>query len=88
EMLLNVAGTDAVWGTAPQAEEIRKLDHARMKDVLFTEETTADDLALAQQLLAERPAEDIAAALARLYRARLPSPEDIIDPGERTARPR
>ena len=88
EMLLNVSGIDAVWGTAPQADEIRKLDHARMKDVLFTEETTADDLALAQALLAERPAEDIAAALARLYRARLPSPEDIIDPGERSGKPR
>ncbi|WBL76054.1 DEAD/DEAH box helicase [Bradyrhizobium xenonodulans] len=88
ELLLNLAGVDAAWGTAPQAEEIRKLDHERMKDVLFTEETTADDLVLAQALLAERSAEDIAAALARLYRARLPSPEDIIDPGERTSRPR
>ncbi|MDD1527286.1 DEAD/DEAH box helicase [Bradyrhizobium sp. WBOS7] len=88
ELLLNLAGVDAVWGTAPQADEIRKLDHARMKDVLFTEETTADDLVLAQALLAERSAEDIAAALARLYRARLPSPEDIIDPGERSGRPR
>lgn len=88
ELLLNLAGVDAAWATAPQAEEIRKLDHERMKDVLFTEETTADDLALAQALLAERSAEDIAAALARLYRARLPSPEDIIDPGERTGRPR
>jgi ATP-dependent RNA helicase DeaD len=88
ELLLNLSGIDAAWGTAPQADEIRKLDHDRMKDVLFTEETTADDLALAQALLAERSAEDIAAALARLYRARLPSPEDIIDPGERGSRPR
>lgn len=88
ELLLNLAGVDAVWGTAPQADEIRKLDHERMKDVLFTEETTADDLVLAQALLAERPPEDIAAALARLYRARLPSPEDIIDPGERSGKPR
>ncbi|MBR0785036.1 DEAD/DEAH box helicase [Bradyrhizobium iriomotense] len=88
ELLLNLSGIDADWGTAPQADEIRKLDHERMKDVLFTEETTPDDLALAQALLAERSAEDIAAALARLYRARLPSPEDIIDPGERTGRPR
>ena len=88
ELLLNLSGIDAVWGTAPQAEEIRKLDHDRMKDVLFTEETTPDDVALAQALLAERSAEEIAAALARLYRARLPSPEDIIDPGERAGRPR
>ncbi|MBH5368125.1 DEAD/DEAH box helicase [Bradyrhizobium glycinis] len=87
ELLLDLSGIDAVWGTAPQADEIRKLDHARMKDVLFTEETSPDDLALAQALLAERSPEDIAAALARLYRARLPSPEDIIDPGERSGKP-
>ncbi|WP_298878157.1 DEAD/DEAH box helicase [uncultured Bradyrhizobium sp.] len=88
EVLLNLSGIEANWGTAPQADEIRKLDHERMKDVLFTEETTSDDLELAKALLAERSAEDIAAALARLYRARLPSPEDIIDPGERSNRPR
>jgi ATP-dependent RNA helicase DeaD len=88
ELLLDLSGIDAVWGTAPQAEDIRRLDHDRMKDVLFTEETTADDLVLAQALLAERSAEEIAAALARLYRARLPSPEDILDPGERTGRQR
>src|SRR4029453_1807516 len=83
EVLLNLAGIDTVWGTAPQPDEIRKLDQERMlKDALFSEETTPEDLALAQALLAERSAEDIAAALARLYRARLPSPEDIIDPGE------
>ena len=44
-----------------------------LKDALFAEETTPEDLVLAQALLAERSAEDIAAALARLYRARLPS---------------
>ena len=43
---------------------------------------------LARTLLAERSPEDIAAALARLYRARLPSPEDILDPGERGGRSR
>lgn len=89
EVLLNLAGIDASWGTAPQADEIRKLDQERMlKDALFAEETTPEDLMLAQALLAERSAEDIAAALARLYRARLPSPEDIIDPGEHRSRPR
>jgi ATP-dependent RNA helicase DeaD len=89
EVLLNLAGIDAIWGTAPQADEIRKLDQERMlKDALFAEETTPEDLMLAQALLAERSAEDIAAALARLYRARLPSPEDIIDPGEHRSRGR
>jgi ATP-dependent RNA helicase DeaD len=89
EVLLNLAGIDASWGIPPQADEIRKLDQERMlKDALFAEETTPEDLMLAQALLAERSAEDIAAALARLYRARLPSPEDIIDPGEHRSRGR
>ncbi len=89
ELLLSLSGTDAVWGTAPQPDEIRKLDHERMlKDAVFAEETTSDDLMLARALLAERSPEDIAAALARLYRARLPSPEDILDPGERGDRSR
>ena len=83
ELLLSQAGIDAVWGTAPTVEEIRKLDQQRMmQDALFTEESTPDDLELARALLAERSAEDIASALARLYRSRLPSPEDILDPGQ------
>ncbi len=83
EMLLSLSGIDALWGTAPQGDEIRKLDHERMlRDPVLSEESTADDLVLAQALLAERSAEQVATALARLYRARLPSPEDILDPGE------
>src|SRR6185312_3683806 len=70
-------------------EEIRELDQKRMlQDDLFAQDVTADDLNLARALLAERSAEDIAAALARLYRARLPSPEDILDPGQDTRRSR
>ena len=89
ELLLNLAGIDAVWGTAPTSEEIRKLDQERMlKDTLFAEEPTPEDLVLAQAMLAERSPEEIAAALARLYRARLPSPEDILDPGQGAGRSR
>jgi ATP-dependent RNA helicase DeaD len=89
ELMLAQAGIGAVWSTAPQAEEIRKLDQQRMlQDSLFTEESTEDDLTLARALLAERSPEDIAAALARLYRSRLPSPEDILDPGPGHHRPR
>lgn len=89
ELLLNLAGVDAAWGAAPQPDEIRSLDQERMlRDPVLTEETTSDDLVLAQALLARRSPEDIAAALARLYRARLPAPEDILDPGQSSARPR
>ena len=86
ETLLSRAGIEAVWEMAPQAEEIRKRDQQRMmQDVLFTEESTEEDLTLARTLLAEQSPEDIAAALARLYRARLPAPEDILDPGQRSS---
>lgn len=80
ELLLT--GIDVAWGTAPTAAEIRKLDQERLlRDALFAQETTADELVLARALLAERSAEEIAAALVRFYQARLPSPEDILDPG-------
>jgi ATP-dependent RNA helicase DeaD len=80
ELLLS--GIDAAWGTAPTAGEIRKLDQERLlKDALFAQETSPEDLVLARALLAERSPEDIATALVRLYQARLPSPEDILDPG-------
>ena len=80
ELLLDLAGIDAIWGKAPGADEIRKLDQERMlRDTLFAETNTEEDLVLARAMLAERSPEDIAAALARLYRARLPSPEDILE---------
>jgi ATP-dependent RNA helicase DeaD len=89
EMLLSHAGVSAIWAPPPKAEEIYKLDQERMlQGPLFTEESTEDDLALARTLLAERSPEDIAAALARLYRARLPSPEEIADPGREDGRMR
>ena len=82
EMFFSQAGVNAVWAAAPQADEIRKLDQQRMmQDEVFTEPPSDDDLALARILLAEKSGEEIASALARLYRARLPSPEDVIDPG-------
>jgi ATP-dependent RNA helicase DeaD len=89
EIMLGQAGIAAVWGPAPQSEEIRKLDQQRiLLDPLLTEESTEDDLTLARALLAERSPEDIAAALARVYRSRLPSPEDILDPGQGGGRSR
>jgi ATP-dependent RNA helicase DeaD len=59
-----------------------------LQDVLFTEPPTEDDLTLAKALLAERSPEDIATALARVYRSRLPSPEDVSDPGQDSRRSR
>jgi ATP-dependent RNA helicase DeaD len=89
ETMFDQAGIEAIWAAAPQAEEIRKLDQQRMlQDTLLTDVSSEEDLTLARALLAERSAEDIAAALAKLYRSRLPSPEDIIDPGSDRGRSR
>ncbi|WP_213287095.1 DEAD/DEAH box helicase [Bradyrhizobium sp. sGM-13] len=89
DMLLKLARIDAVWGLAPQPDEIRKLDQERLlRDDVFAGEITTEDEALAQTLLAERSSQEIATALARLYRARLPSPEDIVDPGEERVKSR
>jgi ATP-dependent RNA helicase DeaD len=42
-------------------------------------EADDDDRALAQKLLEQRSPEDIAAALVRAHRARLPAPEELLD---------
>ena len=83
ELFFQQAGIEAVWDSPPKAEDIRKLDQQRMlQDGLFTEQPTEDDLTLARALIGERTPEEIATALARMYRARLPSPEDMSDPGQ------
>ncbi|OAN49304.1 DEAD/DEAH box helicase [Paramagnetospirillum marisnigri] len=88
EMLLQAAGVQAIWGGAPSAEDIRKVDQERLlQSPLLAEEVTEDDLAMARALLAERSPEDIAAALVRMYRAHLPAAEEVFDPGPGTASP-
>lgn len=87
EIMLSQAGVKVNWMGPPTAEEIRVLDQQRMlEDPLLTEAPGEDDIAIAKLLLANRNAEDIAAALARVYRARLPEPEEVSDPGERFER--
>jgi len=82
EMLLQTAGVQALWGGAPSADDIRKLDQERLlHSPILSEELTEDDLAMAKALLAERSAEDIAAALVRMYRSHLPAAEEVFDPG-------
>lgn len=79
--MLGMAGIDAQWGAPPTLNDIADLDRQRMlRDPALTEESSAEDLEMGRQLLAERSAEDIAAALVRLYRTRLPGVEDIEAP--------
>jgi ATP-dependent RNA helicase DeaD len=80
ERLLESASLNPVWSGAPLAEEIRAKDQERMlADPILAEAPSEEDLTLAQRILADRSPEAIAAALIRLYRQRLPEPEDMFD---------
>jgi len=80
ERLLATANIRATWGTAPTAQQIRKLDGERLlQNILAADKGDAHDAALGKLLLEQRSAEEIASALVRLHRAQLPAPEDIAE---------
>ncbi len=89
ESLLAAASVDYVWEGPPAAETIRRRDAERLlADPVLTDETSEEDAVLARTLLEGASSEGIAAALVRLYRAQLPAPEEVFDPGPaRDARP-
>lgn len=83
EQVLASANIEATWTAAPSAEAIRAGDQARLlSDPILTEPAAEEDLALARLMMEKASPEAIAAALIRLHRSRLPSPEDLFDPGE------
>ena len=82
EQLMAMAGLNPAWTGPPSVEEIRRLDQQRLLAApIFDEEPAEDDAAMASLLLAQRSPEEVATALARLYRQRLPAPEEVSDPG-------
>ena len=82
EQMLSAAKVSPVWSGPPQADDIRKLDQQRMlQDPILTAVNSEEDLEMARAVLANRQPEEIAAALVRIYRARLPAAEDVFDPG-------
>ena len=87
EMLMATAGIVPEWAGPPSADEVRALDQDRLiQHPLFAEEPDEDDVKLAQALLAAHSAETVASALVRLYRQRVPAPEDVTDPGFKSLR--
>ncbi len=80
EMLVRFAGVFCNWTSPPSAADIRIRDQERMlSDPIITEKATGEDAELARKLLEGRSAEDIAASLIRLYRARLPAVVESFD---------
>jgi ATP-dependent RNA helicase DeaD len=88
--LLSLAGVEAGWSGPPAAEEIRRRDDRRLLDEpLFAEPAEGEDVAAVDLLLGSHQPERVALALLRLYRARLPAPEELFDGGsERERGPR
>jgi ATP-dependent RNA helicase DeaD len=78
EEILSRARVRASWGNAPSADDVRRLDQERLlQDPILLEPGSEEDLATADALLLERSPRALAAAFVKLYRARLPAPEDI-----------
>jgi ATP-dependent RNA helicase DeaD len=86
ERMLANANIRAEWSSPPTADKIRARDQERLLlEVAQADEPTEEDLVAARALLAERTPEELAAALVRLHRNRLPAPEELSDaPAERT----
>lgn len=88
EEMLGRARVQAMWGNAPSAEDIRKVDHERLlQNPLLTEPAGEDELAMADELLKGSDARQVAAAFVKMYRAGLPAPEEIEDEPPRFERP-
>lgn len=78
--MLRGARINAEWMEAPTAADVRLKDQERLIEKLLAPvEHEPEDIELAQRLMAERSAEDIAASLVRAHRALMPAPEDLID---------
>ena len=79
EGMLRGAKIPAEWMAAPSPDAIRAKDRERLLETLTTlPEFDEGDRALAQDLLARLAPEDIAAALVRAHRSKLPEPEELL----------
>ena len=83
EAMLRGARINAEWISAPGADQVHARDRERLMETLLQPiELDEDDRALGRKLLAEREPEEIAAALVRAHRARMPAPEDLAEQSE------
>jgi len=82
ESVLRGARIEVEWIKAPTPEDIGRSDRDRLLAALLAPaEIEEEDRELAQRLMEAKPPEEIAAALVRAHRARMPAPEDLVDSG-------
>lgn len=84
ESMLRGAKIEADWMKVPTAEDIRIKDRERLLETLLAPvEVDEEDRNLASKLLEVMSPEDIAAALVRTHRAKMPEAEEMLDDGRR-----
>jgi ATP-dependent RNA helicase DeaD len=90
DRLFHLARVSGTWSSPPSADEIRGRDQARLvaEIVELARDAAEDELAAARAILVERSPEEVAAALVRLHRARLPAPEELTAVATRPPPPR
>ncbi len=81
DSMLRGARINAEWRDVPSTADIRRNDHERLLSALMEVPVEIDDedRALADRLLAERSPQDIAAALVRMHRSKMPAVEELLD---------
>jgi len=84
EGMLRGAKIEAEWINAPTAKDIAKNDHKRLLETLLAPvEAEEEDRELAVEVMAKLSAEDIAVALVRMHRAKMPVAEEMRDASTR-----
>jgi ATP-dependent RNA helicase DeaD len=82
ESVLRGARIEAEWIKPPTPEDIARNDRERLLATLLAPaEIDEDDRSLARTLLEHKTPEEIAAALVRTHRARMPAAEELADGG-------
>ncbi|TRD09962.1 DEAD/DEAH box helicase [Erythrobacter insulae] len=79
ESMLRNAKINAEWTEAPDRDAIKAKDHERLlAELLKPVEIDEADRVIAQKILSERSAEEIAAMLVQTHRAKMPEPEELV----------
>ena len=82
EAMLRGARIQAEWIPAPTREDIKRSDRERLIETLLQPiDLDDEDREMASLLLARRSPEELAAALVRAHRSRMPAPEEMVDQG-------
>ncbi|HEV7250647.1 MAG TPA: DEAD/DEAH box helicase [Shinella sp.] len=89
ERLLQIANLKANWATPPSAEDILRRDDERLlADLTLTDKIREDEVETIDALVGRYDARQLAAAVARFFKAGRSAPEDLIEVSLEQRKPR